>query len=107
MRQTHPALFLLAATLAALPLAAAAQQDPREQQATPVRPAEPQQAEPAPGSDEGSGSSLSDRLSRSHGVVQPPATGDRGVLPPPPAGTGSTPIIRPPGAGGEGPVQPK
>jgi hypothetical protein len=99
--------ILLLAALAAAPLAPAlAQQSTAPPQATPV----PPPATAAPQSDDGAGegSSLSDRLSRSKGVVRPPPTGDSGVLPPPPAGAESTPIIRPPGTrGGNEDVQPK
>lgn len=79
-------------------------------------PPAPQQTEPAPPSrspqqqpQEGSGSSLSNQLSRSHGVLKPLPTGDTDVLPPPSAGPGSTPVIPPPGApgNGSGEVQPK
>jgi hypothetical protein len=105
MKPTLASLLLVA--LAAATLApAVAQQTTPPRQATPV----PPDFNGAPQSDAGpnSGSSLSDRLSRSQGVVQPPATGDKGVLQPPPAGSGSTPIIRPPGtSGGDEPVQPK
>lgn len=104
MKATMAAMLL--AALAAAPLAPAlAQQNNAPRQAAPVPPG----SDAAPQSEQGpnSGSSLSDELSRSKGVVQPPATGDSGVLRPPPAGTESTPIIRPPGSSGNGPVQPK
>src|SRR6185437_15289786 len=107
MRPAISALLLLGA-LAAAPMAPAhAQPSDPQRQATPVPPDSPP---PAPPRDDGasSGSSLSDRLSRSHGVVEPPPTGDRGLVQPPPAGSQSTPIIRPPGTqGGNEQVQPK
>jgi hypothetical protein len=99
--------LLLLAALAVAPLAPAlAQQSDAPPQATPVPP--PSTAAPRRDDGAGEGSSLSDKLSRSHGVVRPPPTGDTGVLPPPPTGAESTPIIRPPGTpGANEQVQPK
>jgi hypothetical protein len=52
--------------------------------------------------------SLSHQLSRSGGVIQPPATGDQGVVPPPNQGVSRTPVIPPPGSPGGNPsVEPK
>lgn len=80
---------------------------PRAPQATPAVPGDSGRLQ-----DEGSssppGGSLSDDLSRSHGVVKPPATGDKSVVPPPNVGGQSTPVIPPPGTpGGTQNVQPK
>lgn len=98
------AALLLA--LAVAPAPALAQQDNAPRQVTPVPPG----SDAAPQSDQGpsEGSSLSDRLSRSHGVVQPPPTGDSGgVMRPPPPGARSTPVIRPPGTTGGNQAQPQ
>ena len=52
--------------------------------------------------------SLSHQLSRSGGVIHPPATRDRGVVKPPNQGISRTPVIPPPGSPGGNPnVQPK
>jgi hypothetical protein len=52
--------------------------------------------------------SLSDELHRSGGVLQPPPTGDAGVVSPPNQDTARTPVIPPPGSPGGNPqVQPK
>jgi hypothetical protein len=51
---------------------------------------------------------LSHELSRSGGVIHPPATGDAGVVAPPNQGKSRTPVIPPPGTPGGNPlVQPK
>lgn len=42
--------------------------------------------------------SLSNRLSRSRGVIHPPETGDGGVMPPARDGARSMPVIPPPGS---------
>jgi hypothetical protein len=53
------------------------------------------------------GGSPSDKLSRSHGVIEPPPTGDRGVIAPRPDQS-RTPVVPPPGTPGGNPeVQPK
>jgi hypothetical protein len=53
-------------------------------------------------------SGSSEQLSRSGGVVKPPATGDEGVITPPNPGPQSMPVIPPPGTpGGNQQVQPK
>ena len=75
---------------------------------------------PPPGDDAGaprqeapSGSSrapdsLSNQLNRSGGVLQPPETGDQGVVPPPNEGSSRTPVIPPPGTpGGKQDIRPK
>ena len=79
---------------------------PQERQSQPTRP------EDSTGPQQGTGAapsgSLSDKLSRSGGVVRPPATGDQGVVEPPKAGSQSTPVIPPPGTpGGNQEIQPK
>jgi hypothetical protein len=51
---------------------------------------------------------LSQSLSQSHGVIEPPSTGDKSVVSPLNAGKQSMPVIAPPGApGGNENVQPK
>ena len=56
----------------------------------------------------GAPGSLSRELNRSGGVIRPPPTHDRGVVPPPNQGVSRTPIIPPPGTPGGNPnVQPK
>ena len=57
---------------------------------------------------QGQGSeNLSDKLSRSDGVICPPRTLDREIVTPPPGG-GRTPVIPPPGSpGGDPNVRPK
>lgn len=55
-----------------------------------------------------SGSSLSHALSQSGGVIHPPPSADRNIVPPPNQAQGSTPVIPPPGTPGGNPlVQPK
>jgi hypothetical protein len=52
--------------------------------------------------------SLSHELNRSGGVIRPPPTHDRGVVPPPNQGVSRTPVIPPPGSPGGNPaIQPK
>lgn len=106
-----PFALLLFAALLTAPLAPALAQQDMERQTPPIAPDQGTAPTPAPQGDEGpgEGSSLSNRLSHSHGVVTPPPTGDTGVLTPPPAGSQSTPVIRPPGSNGseDAPVQPK
>lgn len=88
------------------------QSSARSAQSQPITPngnetAVPQQ-QPQPGSSTNPGS-LSHELSRSGGVIHPPANGDRGMVTPPPTqGAGRTPVIPPPGTPGGNPlVQPK
>jgi hypothetical protein len=53
------------------------------------------------------GGNLSDKLSRSGGVICPPRTADQEIVAPPPGG-GRTPVIPPPGGpGGDPNVRPK
>jgi hypothetical protein len=53
------------------------------------------------------GENLSEKLSRSDGVICPPQTLDREIVTPPPGG-GKTPVIPPPGSpGGDPNVRPK
>jgi len=56
-----------------------------------------------------SGTSLSDKLEKSHGVVRPPANTDSGIVQPVPnPGTSIMPVIPPPGSpGGRQDVIPK
>ena len=80
-----------------------------------AQPAPPQQQQvqppPGPGSstdEQHRPDSLSNDLSRSHGVIPPPANGDRNVVPTPNAGSSTMPVIPPPGTpGGNQDVQPK
>ena len=116
MKFANRTLMMAAVALgAALSGGVAYSQTPRDE--TPqLAPREPQpettRPDDAPGPQQGTSAapsgSLSDELSRSGGVVQPPATGDQGVMPPPKAGPQSTPIIPPPGTpGGNQAIQPK
>jgi hypothetical protein len=53
------------------------------------------------------GENLSDKLSRSGGVICPPRSADQEIVTPPPGG-GRTPVIPPPGSpGGDPNVRPK
>ncbi len=55
-----------------------------------------------------SGQRPSESLSQSHGVIQPPPTGDSGVIEPKNRSHAPTPEIKPPGTPGGNPnVQPK
>jgi hypothetical protein len=47
------------------------------------------------GPDAGQAESLSNKLNRSGGVLQPPPTGDRGAMPPPNVGEDHMPVIPP------------
>lgn len=77
---------------------------PQNQQLRPQAP-DGSSGSSTPRSDSGS---LSNELNRSGGVLQPPATSDRGVVRPPSAGTQDMPVIPPPGSpGGNQQVQPK
>jgi hypothetical protein len=62
-----------------------------------------------PSQGEGSGSSLSDRLSETQGVIKPPKDVDKEMKQEtPPTGPNSMPVIPPPGTpGGNQSVQPK
>jgi hypothetical protein len=77
-------------------------------------PSSPPQSPPTslplpPDQGEGSGSSLSERLSRSQGVIRPPQDVDPAMkADPPPTGPNSTPVVPPPGApGGDPRLEPK
>ena len=70
---------------------------------------EPQGSDPNACADTGHGSNqnLSNKLSRSNGVICPPEVADPGVKQPAP-NTGTMPVIPPPGSpGGKQNVQPK
>ena len=115
MSTSNRAALLLATTLLSATMLAVAAQS----QITRPQPPQDRQAQPqlddstggqgsssAPGA--GPPGSLSNELSRSQGVVRPPAIGDQGVVSPPSAGAQSTPVIPPPGTpGGKQDVQPK
>jgi hypothetical protein len=66
-------------------------------------------SDPAPSGTSEDPSSLSDKLSRSGGVIQPPATVDPAMKQPtPPTGPQSMPVIPPPGTpGNDQDVKPK
>jgi hypothetical protein len=52
--------------------------------------------------------SLSHELSQSGGVIHPPPSGDRNVVPPPNQASSRTPVIHPPGTPGGNPrIEPK
>ena len=60
---------------------------------------------PLPDQGEGSGSSLTDRLSKSGGVIKPPADPDPAMKQPtPPTGPNSMPVVPPPGTPGGAPA---
>jgi hypothetical protein len=100
----HRMLFLLSLTAATGALAQLPSQAPRQltpQQGTTCLP------DKGPGTTEGRGGDLSDKLAQSHGVICPPSGVDPDVRVPPPAG-GDIKIIPPPGTpGGDPSVQPK
>lgn len=90
---------LAAAALLCVGIGAAAAQNAPAADGTPA----PQQ----PGATAPQGS-LSHELNRSNGVIQPPPTGDRGVVKPPNRGASRTPVIPPPGTPGGNPrIEPK
>ena len=69
--------------------------------------APPLDQRPSPETRGQAGDNLSDRLSRSGGVICPPSDGDPAFVAPPPGG-GRTPVIPPPGGpGGDPTVRPK
>jgi hypothetical protein len=76
-----------------------------------AQPAPPQQQPPSQGSSNDEPRQNNPRgnhLSHSHGVIEPPANGDRNVLPAPNEGSSAMPVIPPPGTpGGNQRVQPK
>lgn len=81
---------------------------PREPPSSPPR-SPPTSLPLPPDQGEGSGSSMSERLSRSQGVIRPPQDVDPAMKEdPPPTGPNSTPVIPPPGTpGGDPTVKPK
>ncbi len=83
--------------------AAAATQDTQIPQPTPA----PMPCEPPAGGPKAPSNSNAPGC-QSNGVIKPPHTGDRSVLPPPDKGTASTPVIPPPGTpGGDPNVKPQ
>jgi hypothetical protein len=105
MRRTIPLAFggaLLAGTALA--------QDAGRPGAAPDAPKSPPTLLPLPPDQgEGSGSSMSERLSKSQGVIRPPQEVDPAIKQePPPTGPNSMPVIPPPGTpGGDPSVKPK
>ena len=99
-------LTLSAAMLLAATAASAQRQD---RQGVPEKDQRPPTLMPLPDQGEGSGSSLSDRLSKSGGVIRPPADPDPQMKQPtPPTGPNSMPVLPPPGTpGGDPTVKPK
>lgn len=106
----------LALALAAVPLASAAAQVTKPEQSPLTAPGNPNAAPPekiAPPlnarEDSGSaGDSTSDRLSRSKGVIKPPADIDPGMAAPTPdTGAHSMPVLPPPGTGNDRSATPK
>jgi hypothetical protein len=109
MRSATRALFVAGAVLCSIVAAGHAQEpgskiSPKSERALP--PDDSSGSTTAPRAD-GSGS-LSDKLDRSGGVIQPPPTGDQGAVSPPDVGTERMPVIPPPGSpGGNERVQSK
>jgi hypothetical protein len=103
-----PAGVMTALTVSILAVAMASAQDrppPSRQQecATDIDPTDRSKAE----TQGQGGGNLSEKLSRSDGVICPPQTLDREIVTPPPGG-GKTPVIPPPGSpGGDPNVRPK
>ena len=99
-------LTLSAAMLFACAAASAQQQD---RAGVPEKGQRPPTLMPLPDQTEGSGSSLTDRLSKSGGVIRPPADPDPAMKQPtPPTGPNSMPVVPPPGTpGGDPTVKPK
>jgi hypothetical protein len=98
--------------LAMLGSGVACADDQKKQASPPSASPSPSQIPPTipdPGVSGSSQESLSDKLSRSGGVIKPPADVDPAMKQtPPPTGPQSMPIIPPPGSpGGSQPVQPK
>jgi hypothetical protein len=100
---------MLALALSGVLLAGAAgAQGPEKREAPSTNP--PPTAQPGPTQDgEGSGSSMSDRLSKSEGVIRPNQEVDPAMKQEtPPTGPNSMPVIPPPGTpGGNQSVKPK
>jgi len=102
---------LLLSGLVALGASVASAQAPVPRQPVPNMPA-PQQTIPEkiePREPSSTGSTLSDKLERSNGVIRPPGDVDPGIASPAPVpNPGTTPVIRPPGSpGGDPSIQPK
>jgi hypothetical protein len=112
----HARILILSAMLSGgLGAAALAQTPIRPPQAPNMPPSEstiPEKIEPQAPSATGSvgpGSSLSDKLEATGGVIRPPADIDPGITTPAPVpNPGTTPVIRPPGsAPGNQAIEPK
>ena len=89
-----PHRFILLTALAALLAASAA----------PTGKSSPQTVPEDPATSGSSTEPLSEKLNRSGGVIRPPGDVDSGMAQhPPPAGSKSMPVIRPPGAPGINP----
>jgi hypothetical protein len=88
-------------------LAGTADAQPKDDKAVPKSP--PTLLPLPPEQGEGSGSSMSERLSESEGVIAPPREVDPQMKhPAPPAGPNAMPVIPPPGSpGGDQTIQPK
>jgi hypothetical protein len=100
----------LALSVVLLAGAAGAQTVEKREQPSPSQPKSPPTAMPLPPEQgEGSGSSMSDRLSKSQGVIRPPREVDPTMKQEtPPTGPNSMPVIPPPGTpGGDQSVKPK
>jgi hypothetical protein len=105
MQQARLVVALVAGLLAVcLPGAADATAAAQIAPPSPPKQTVPERIEPGT-----SGSSLSDKLNRSHGVIHPPSDVDTGIAQPPPAmPPHSTPVLPPPGSPGGNPrVEPK
>jgi hypothetical protein len=103
-------MYALALSGAILAGAAAAQTSDQRQQPSENPPKSPPTMLPLPPEQgEGSGSSMSDRLSKSQGVIQPPQEVDPEMKQQtPPTGPNAMPVIPPPGtSGGDQSVKPK
>ena len=95
----------------ALALIATAMPGVRAQSASPPEHASPTAPSKNPKADPQGNDSAHDRdeqLSRSPGVIEPPATGDQNIVPSPDVGPNTMPVIPPPGTKGGNPqVEPK
>ncbi|HYM01754.1 MAG TPA: hypothetical protein VET85_02345 [Stellaceae bacterium] len=102
--------LVLAAVMLGASAAMAQQPSPQDEPAPNVEapPSDARQRSATPPGTGPSGRSLSHQLSRSNGVLRPPATGNDDVLHPPATGNDRMPVIPPPAAtGGSGSVVPK
>ena len=98
------AALILGATLGALAASADDLAPPSlpPSQGQPAVPPAPDQTTPD------QGGALSDKLSRSHGVIAPPPVQDKNVMMPPNADKAKMPVIPPPGTpGGDQKIVPK